>query len=146
MGFWVREMIFKFLPWRFCRWASPSPEFNLYIYLTSAFFFCIARTIIWFCWRNLSSCIKMKIAADCLLLWISWGAWSFEKKCSHWKFNICSKNSLHYIQSVQGPGETVETFFHERMASCFGHQPLTIARGRGGKYPSQRVSGNYTVK
>ena len=37
-----------------------------------------------------------------------------------------------------GPGETVETFFHERMASCFGHQPLTIARGRGGKYPSQR--------
>ena len=38
----------------------------------------------------------------------------------------------------QGPGETVETFFREIMASCFGHQSLTIARGRGGKYPSQR--------
>ena len=42
------------------------------------------------------------------------------------------------FSSYRGPGETVETFFRERMASCFGHQSLTIARGRGGKYPSQR--------
>ena len=69
--------------------------------LTSAFIFRIAGTVIWFCWWNLSSWIKMEIAADCLLLFFSWGAISFEKECFHWKFNICSKNSLHNIQSVQ---------------------------------------------
>ena len=54
-------------------------------------------------------------------------------------------NETFLLQSVVdkvygfgGPGETVETFFREIMASCFGHQSLTIARGRGGKYPSQR--------
>ena len=50
----------------------------------------------------------------------------------------CSKPFRINKKIDSKPGETVETFFHERMASCFGHQPLTIARGRGGKYPSQR--------
>ena len=54
----------------------------------------------------------------------------FNAKCL--SIHICWK------QQKTGPGETVETFFRERMASCFGHQSLTIARGRGGKYPSQR--------
>ena len=43
----------------------------------------------------------MKIAADCLLLFFSWGAIRFEKECSHWKFNICSKFRLHNVQSFQ---------------------------------------------
>ena len=44
----------------------------------------------------------------------------------------------HDATLKKGPRETVETFFREKMSSSSGHQPLTIARGRRGKYPSQR--------
>ena len=75
-------------------------------YLTRAFFFCIARTVIWLCWWNISNWIKMKIAADCLLLFFCWGAIGFEKECSHWKFNTRSKYRLHNIQSVQDSSDS----------------------------------------
>ena len=41
----------------------------------------------------------MKITADCLLLFFCWWTICFEKECSHWKFNIGSKDRLHNIQS-----------------------------------------------
>ena len=84
------------------------PEFVNFIrlselkkYLTRAFGFRITRTVICLRWRNIINWIKMKVAADRLLLLISWGALSFEKECSHRKFNIYSKHSLHNIQSVE---------------------------------------------
>ena len=95
---------FSFFLWHF----KIAPVYDL-SYLTSAFFFWIARTIIWFCWRDISSWIKMKIAADCLLLFFSWGAIRFEKECSHWKFNIWSKFRLHNVQSFQ---DSSDAFYH----------------------------------
>ena len=70
-------------------------------YLTGAFFFRIARTVVWLGWWDRISWIKMKIATYCLLLLISWWTLGFEKECSHWKFNAYSKYRLHNIQSVK---------------------------------------------
>ena len=47
----------------------------------------------------------------------------------------------NFVKFSRSPWETIETFFRERMAPCFGLQPLTIARRRGGKYPSQHDHG-----
>ena len=98
---WKFKCHFRCFSWHF----KIGPVYDL-SYLTSAFFFWIARTVIWFCWRNVSSWIKMKIAAYCLLLFLSWWAIRFEKECPHWKFNICSKYRLHNVQSFQDSSDS----------------------------------------
>ena len=91
------------LEWRKYFWDLISSDllYEFEKYLTGAFFFRIARTVVWLGWWDRISSIKMKIATYCLLLLISWWTIGFEKECSHWKFNAYSKYRLHNIQSVK---------------------------------------------